>query len=383
MKNFLFYLVIVLCSFSAPSQNLAQTWSAPKRLTWNAGKSYLPSLAARNSVIHVTWHDDTPGNFEIFYKCSTDSGTTWAGTTRMTWNAGWSAAPSMATDIQSNVVHVVWNDDTPGNFEIFYKYSTDGGTTWSSLKRLTWNTGDSFGPSIQAEPNVVSLVWIDDTPGNEEIFFKRFDIGFTWFTFRRLTWNASRSTTPSLAIGNGHHVVWEDSVPGNREIFYKRSTDGGATWSSLTRLTWNAGISANPSISAIGNDINVVWHDDTPGNFEIFYKYSTDGGTTWSGLKRLTWNAGRSFLPSVRRHYGTHVVWEDDSTGNREIFYKHSSNNGATWTGSTRLTWNPGYSTVPRITGDPSYSPNELHLVWSDNSHEGPATYEIFYKIRK
>lgn len=28
----------------------------------------------------------------------------------------------------------------------------------------------------------------------------------------------------------------------------------------------------------------VVWHDDTPGNFEILYTRSTDGGSTFSDI---------------------------------------------------------------------------------------------------
>ncbi len=60
------------------------------------------------------------------------------------------------------------------------------------------------------------------------------------------------------------------------------------------------------------------------GNEEIYYKKSTDGGTTWK-QKRLTWNSGESILPviAVDSSGNFHVVWEDDSPGNDEIFYTH------------------------------------------------------------
>jgi hypothetical protein len=47
----------------------------------------------------------------------------------------------------------------------------------------------------------------------------------------------------------------------------------GQSWSVITRLTWNAGWSMWPSITAdTDNRIHVVWHDDTQGNGEIYYK---------------------------------------------------------------------------------------------------------------
>ena len=39
---------------------------------------------------------------------------------RLTWNYGGSRSPAIAVDPSGNL-HVVWSDDTPGNYEIFYK----------------------------------------------------------------------------------------------------------------------------------------------------------------------------------------------------------------------------------------------------------------------
>lgn len=45
---------------------------------------------------------------------------TWTGTKRITWNSGASLAPSSSIDMDGNF-QPVWNDDTPGNDEIFHK----------------------------------------------------------------------------------------------------------------------------------------------------------------------------------------------------------------------------------------------------------------------
>ena len=45
-----------------------------------------------------------------------------------------------------------------------------------------------------------------------------------------------------------------------------------------------------PAAAASGDDVHVVWADLTYGNYEIFYKRSTDAGASWS-FQRLSNNA--------------------------------------------------------------------------------------------
>lgn len=89
--------------------------------------------------------------------------------------------------------------------------------------------------------------------------------------------------------GDTVHVVWSDNrVGGNYEIFYKRSTDGGLTWGADTRISNNVYFSTNPSIS--GSIVIVVWDDDRDGsgNKEIYYNRSSNAGTSWGTDTRLT-----------------------------------------------------------------------------------------------
>jgi len=209
----------------------AQTWLSAKRLTWNPGNSFSPAVAVDSSDnIHVAWHDWTPGNLEIYYKKSTDGGTTWT-TKRLTYNSGFSGYPAIAID-SNNHIHLVWFDETPGITEIYYKRSTDGGTTWTT-KRLTYTSGSSSHPAIAVDSNNhIHVAWSDYTPGNDEIYYKRStDGGTTWIT-KRLTYNSGHSEYPVMAVDSNNHIhmVWQDQTPGNHEICYKKSTNGGATW---------------------------------------------------------------------------------------------------------------------------------------------------------
>ena len=266
---------------------------------------------------------------------------------------------------------LVWQDDTPGNNEMFFKQSTDGGATWT-FERLTSNGGTSETPAIAVASSTIYVVWSDDTPGNDEIFLKySTDGGSTW-TKKRLTWTDGASLTPAVeVVGSNIYVVWSDDTPGNSEIYMKWSEDDGSTWTKK-RLTWNAGESLAPSLAVYGSDVYVAWTDDTPGNSEIFLKYSTDGGSTWS-FKRLSRNAGASSAPSLAADdTGPYIAWSDDTPGNDEIYVKWSTDGCSTWT-KKRLSRNSGVSSDPSIGLDSA----GMYVVWSDNS---PGNSEIYLK---
>src|SRR4030042_3928218 len=76
----------------------------------------------------------------------------WSTTKRLTWTSSGSEHPAVAVD-SSDTIHVVWDDSSPGNEEIYYRNSEDGGTTWSAAKRLTWSSGDSERPAVAIDSN--------------------------------------------------------------------------------------------------------------------------------------------------------------------------------------------------------------------------------------
>jgi PGF-pre-PGF domain-containing protein len=349
-------------------------WSYDVRLTNDASESWGPAIALNGSNIHVVWHDNRDENYEIYYKNSTDAGVTWSSDVRLTNAASTSEDPSIA--LNGSNIHVVWEDNRDGNYEIYYKNSTDAGVTWSSDVRLTNNASSSGGPVIAVNGNNLHVVWDDNRDGNYEIYYKNStDAGVTWSSDVRLTNDAGYSYLPSIALnGSNIHVVWWDNRDGNYEIYYKNSTDAGVTWSSDVRLTNDASDSRYSTIALSESNTHVVWEDNRDGNYEIYYKNSTDAGVTWSSDVRLTNNIGHSYNPSIAVNGNNiHVVWDDDRDGNDEIYYKNSTDNGATWSGDVMLTNDASGSDNPAI----ALSESNTHVVWYDNRD---GNWEIYYK---
>jgi hypothetical protein len=333
--------------------------------------------------IHVVWQDLTSGIAEICYKRSLSGGTTWSALQHLTWNSGASECPAVAAD-SSNGIHVVWQDDTPGNVEIYYVKSSDRGATWGAARRLTWEYGVSVRPAIVVDSaDRIHVAWQDDKTGTTEIYYRQStDAGENWSAVRRLTWTSGISEDPALAVGSGTniYVVWNDDTPGTQEIYFKRSTDGGATWNSARRLTWAASDCWSPVlVKGSGSALHVFFwaHGD------IFTKKSMDGGASWSSARQLTWNEewNNSPVAAVDSINTVHLMWRRDYAHDEyDIFYRKSTDGGATWSYAVDMTHNypaplNGRSCGPAITVD---STDTVHFVWYDEPYID--NFEIYYK---
>lgn len=354
-------------------------WQADVRLTNNpsyssTGYNNSWGIGANGNSVQVVWTDLRDGNNEIYTKRSTDGGNSWQADSRLTNNSAASWNSSVA--VSGSNVHAVWIDDRDGNWEIYYKSSSNSGSVWGADIRLTDNASYSEFPSVAVSGTVVHVVWTDNREGNYEIYCKRStDSGVTWGADTRQTNNTAFSLTPSVSVSGAIvNIVWRDFRDGNYEIYNKRSTDSGVTWGSDTRITNNVFDSGDPSVSSSGSLVQIVWMDTRDGNWEIFGKRSTDSGINWGPDTRLTFPPSSPASPSVAVS-GTvvHIVWQDYRDGNYEIYSKRSTNSGINWNADTRLTNSSSVSEIPSVT----VSGQVVHAVWTD---ERDGNREIYYK---
>ncbi len=359
-------------------------WQADVRLTNSAGYS-VPSpnnakcIAVNGSNIHIVWEDNRDGNYEIYYKKSGDGGVNWGTDIRLTNNLANSLYPSIA--VSGNQVNIAWEDDRDGNAEIYYKRSTNNGIAWSSDIRVTNNDSSSNQPSISVSGAVIHLSWEEFRDGNNEIYYKRStNGGMNWGSDSRLTNNTASSNVPAIECsGLQVHVVWTDLRDHNNgEIYYKRSIDAGLSWGTDMRLT-NVSPSGGswrkaPTIALSGSRVHLIWLDRREGVDQIYYKHSTDNGLNWIADSKLTFSGFGKWHPSIAvSDFQVHVVWDDYSAGNSEIYYRYSPDGGNIWNDSERLTNNVMPSNNPFI----AFSGSVVHVMWSDYRD---GNQEIYYK---
>jgi hypothetical protein len=293
--------------------------------------------------------------------------------TNLSNNTGFSSNPQITT-FGSNV-YVVWRDNSSGNDDIYFSSSVDNGTTFNGIENLSNNDGRSDKPQIAAVGVNVYVVWRDNSSGKDQIYFKRSsDTGNSFNTTENLSNTNGSSTDPQItATGNNAYIVWSDNTTGNGDIYFKSSTDNGTSFSFPKNLSTNLdGPALFPQVEAIGNNVYVVWQDETPDKGRIRFRASNDNGNDFSITRVLSQenevNANSPQLSVSER--AIYVVWEDNSrSGNNssknfDLLFRVGIDGGSTFTNTKILTKNPGDSFDPRT----ATSGENMYAVWEDNT---------------
>ena len=333
-----------------------------------SNKSSVPHDADIHVVgnnVYVVWSDNSTGNGDIYFKRSMDNGTIFAIASNIAKNNGSSISPQIAA--VGNNVYVVWSDNSTGNGDIYFKRSMDNGDNFDRRKFVIKNNGSSISPQIAAVGNNVYVVWSDNSTGNGDIYFKRsMDNGDNFDRRKFVSKNNGSSILPQIAaVGNNLYVVWSDNSTGNGEIHFRGSTDNGTNFKTKN-LSNNPGSSSEPRIVAYQNNVFVVWSDDSTGNGDIYMKISTDNANSFSTTKKLSRNNGSSISPQIAAvGNNVYVVWSDNSTGNGDIYFKRSMDNGDNFRRIENLSKDQTRSSAPDIN---VLGKSNVYIVWVDTN---------------
>lgn len=349
-------------------------WGQDTRLTFNPDSSILTSensycLSGQRDTIHIIWWDRRDGNWEIYYKRSTDQGMTWESDIRLTSTFGKSQNASIAS--LGNYVHIVWEEESTAT--IHYIRSTNFGSSWLPETILSLPGYHAYAPSLAIYGDLVHVIWRDYV--NRHLYYSRStDKGNTWELVIEPVASPISSEACISASESSINIVWHDFPFGTWiwHIYYLRSTNNGVTWDTV-RIIHEGGYQRpirKPRLWAKGDTIHLIWDE---GDW-IYYMRSIDNGNTWGSLQMLSDFGVDSRSPYILAYDSlVFAVWHgyfDDTCG---IFYRWSKNAGLSWQPETTLTKSTGYTICPYI----SSSLNKLHLIWQDDRDGNP---EIYYK---
>ncbi|HRE41856.1 MAG TPA: T9SS type A sorting domain-containing protein [Ignavibacteria bacterium] len=371
LKLFLIFILIF------PITGEAQ-WLPDVRLTNNSGSSMNCEIASNGTYSYIVWQDNRDMRTEIYFKRSQDGGQNWESDVRLTNPPSNPTVPHIAAS--GSNVHIVWTDNRDGNFEIYYKRSTNNGTIWSSDTRLTNNSNVSTNPRIAISGSNVYVIWRDTRDMGYSLYFiKSTDGGVSWGSETRLsTESFALVGNPDIGVsGQNIHLIWPDSHLSNLpEMYYKRSTDGGNSWGANTRLTFDSAVSESPAISVSGAYIYITWYELRDMNNEIYFKRSSDNGNTWGNDTRLTFGPLLSQNPAiVSSGELVHIVWHYGVT-NFEIYYSKSNNLGMNWTSPVKISTSNSSATQASI----ATVFNAVNVVWHD-TRNGSTNTEIYLAL--
>ena len=375
-------------------------WGPELQLSAASGKIWRWGIASSGRTVHMVWGGDP-----IHYRRSLDEGATWSADTILS-----STGEPRLTDplvARGSNVYIVYlrNIESAKDWccprrigDIYFRRSRDGGKSWGREIRLTTGRG-AHRISLAASDTRLDLVWSDFRTGKWDIYYRRSpDGGGTWDPEVRLVSgdpSAIGAGRPQVAsLGDSVHVVWMDgrdrnprcyTMPVCTEVYYKRSLDGGRTWGGDVRLTFDPPFSGRPDVAALAPSTVIVSYDedrDDNRGHEQHVMSSNDNGRTWGPTVRLTDAPGTSEHTAIlAAGSSVHVAWHDRRPGggnkNTEIYYRASRDGGASWQPEEPVTISDGkVSTTPLLAATPGY----VHLIWLDLR---TGSLQVWYRRRK
>ena len=100
---FIVFITLTSCCKKHPEENYLE----PVNISNNSGRSENPSIAVDSKgTLHLVWNDDSPGNEEIFYAMKPE-GDSWSEPVQVTYNMGASRFPCIVID-KNDKIHLVW-----------------------------------------------------------------------------------------------------------------------------------------------------------------------------------------------------------------------------------------------------------------------------------
>ena len=182
---------------------------------------------------------------------------------------------------------------------------------------------------------------------------------------------------------NGNvNLVWADNSLGNYAIFFSRSSDAGNTFSTARSISKHAQSTASGpriAVDSSGN-IDVAWTETSPdgsANF-VYFSHSADG-VTFANPQNISGDAGAATGPgmAVDSSGAINIIWTDTSLGNSEIFFSRSADGGTTFSTPLNISNNAGHSVGPSIAVDPS---GNINIAWADDTPLGSnRLYDEFF----
>lgn len=307
----------------------------------NSGFPDEPSIAvSKVDPAHIV----AGANIEKYYY-SSDTGYTWQ-VGNLTSQYGVYGDPCIICDTAGNFYYFHLSNPPSGNWldRMVCQKSVDGGITWSDGTYTGLNGSkdqDKEWAVVDPANNNIYLTWTQfDSYGSTNpldstiiLFSKSVDGALTWSSPRRINKisgncldsdSTVEGAVPAVGPEGQIYVAWA----GPAGLVLNRSLDFGETWMTDNILVsdipggWDYAIPGiyranglpvtccDLSNSQFRGNIYVNWSDQRNGleDTDVWFKKSTDGGLTWSNLKRVNDD------PAGKQQFFTWMTI-DDSTG--------------------------------------------------------------------
>ncbi len=353
------------------SSDFGNTWSRPINVSADVGPADSPMISASGKNVYVFWDDKTNGNSEVYFRESSNNGTSWGVVADLSVTK--SPSRHFMTLVDGRSLYVAWVNRLAGNNEILFISSHDNGTNWSPPQDLSNNVNDSFNIGLASFGSNLFMVWLAQPPQFQVLQRTSTNEGVTWGNTTNISNDTGMSSSPQLfaqPIGKGGnlYIVWQDDTTGTFQTLFRASYNLGASWSDALNLSHDTGKSSNPVVGGqvVGGFayVYVTWSDSTPGSNSVYLSISKNGGTSFVGPADLS--PGRTVSTFIQLQVMAHSVmllWSESVQGISSFMVRASQNFGGSFSSAQDLGPSSGAG-LSAFFSPPAGSAGRTYAVW-------------------
>ena len=315
------------CSKQCPSPFIALTSSSDGGATFGPQTALCLCLGSKGqfdptievvpntgAVYSVFMNGDRHNGFTTVFTKSADHGATWSEPVRVFGNVAWTDKPEVATSASGRDIYVSWNGPQGG--DLYVGQSHDFGATWTQQK-LTDSKRYyyAYDARVLSDGTVVfsesSLQYSGSKAVEGEVWHHAIvsrDGGATWenVVVARVPVGESciaDGCKPDFYIGQTSvvsdapgHLVFAYEGPsaagGPQQVYVSASSDAARTWSAGVPISVVGENATQPRLASFGGSAR-IWYmqtagGDNPDAWNVWYRSSADGGTTWSAPVKIS-----------------------------------------------------------------------------------------------
>lgn len=347
----------------------------------NANQALLMSLANGNMSTNYDATGDnhnrtvTVGNYlyeafssggEIFVRQSSNNGSSWNYTNRVSQGIGNSSSPSIVVytkTLTTDTVNVVWQRSLGSNYyDIYYAVSCNSGFTWSSPVNIIHNvlvSSDQMGgpqpviagiscanqpPVIQPPVGIQPMIAVSYTHGVLVVFTS--NSGLKYMTHKFPNGLGSWGSAKSISTSQSGPNIWQPSLSGlgtngNTDVYlsydaryfhqiYSNIYDPTAdTWSNEVIAYDGSGGYTYDRISCISSfySLYLAWmsYNYNTGYYTVKFRQGNLSNVWGSWVWTYPGTTGNCYFPSITSYYSGNekiAITEYTSPGNQVLLHK-------------------------------------------------------------
>jgi len=308
----------------------------------------------KNGNFYIAYRKKYNGYYQIFVaKLSKTQNNEWiiSGTNKpIAFIKSNQRVPSIAID-SKNIIHIVWYgsnfQDEPGNRQIKYSKSINGGKSWIEWKNIAYVDGYFNEKYWQEHPSI----FVGD---NDELY-----------------------------------VVWEgkDTQNNHQQIKFSKSINNGQDWTQWINIDASSNnTQSRPSIVQESNrKLHVLMYSSLGEQAQqIWHSYSSDDGENWSVWQNISNSSfdSRHISISVDKENNLYTTWRTKPNNDKpaQIYFSVLKNNK--WSSPVIVAASPNNQFFPSITIDKNNVP---YIAWMESekkynfSKERPEDGKIYF----